>query len=329
MVGESGYPGKCECAVRPRVAVCLRTRRAAGLRDGATVVRKSRRPGDANGQFGRDSVYLRTLGQGVPEDDAQAAKWFQKAAIQGQELAQYALAGLYDSGQGVPKDDAQAVKWYEKAAAQGNAKAQDRLGRLADLPTLRTQATQGDARAQLQLGGLYATGEGVPQDYAIARQCYEKAAAQGDALAQTSLGVLYANGRGVPQDYTKARQWYEKAAAQGEAGAQYNLGELYHDGQGVPQDYAKAREWFMKAAAQGEAQAQHNLGVMYVYGRSVPKNYVRAYMWESLAAARLTGVQQRFAAENRDEIARRMTPAQIAEAQRLSQLCQTRQFKGC
>ena len=64
-------------------------------------------------------------------------------------------------------------------------------------------------------------------------------------------------------------------------------------------------------------------------GQGVPQDYVRAYMWNNLAAAHLTGDEQKPAAENRDKVASRMTPAQIAEAQRLSQQCQARQFKGC
>ena len=31
------------------------------------------------------------------------------------------------------------------------------------------------------------------------------------------LGLLYANGQGVAQDYAKAREWYEKAADEGDA----------------------------------------------------------------------------------------------------------------
>lgn len=44
-------------------------------------------------------------------------------------------------------------------------------------------------------------------------QTLQKQAAQGNASAQYNLGVLYDSGRGVPQDYAKARLWYEKAAA--------------------------------------------------------------------------------------------------------------------
>ncbi len=111
--------------------------------------------------------------------------------------------------------------------------------------------------------------------------------------------------------------------------AQFNLGVLYANGQGVLQDYATARGWYEKAAAQGDVKAQVNLGALYADGLGVPQDYVRAYMWYNLAAAHSMGDEQKLATKNRDEIAGRMTPAQIAEAQRLSQQCQAQQFKGC
>ena len=54
----------------------------------------------------------------------------------------------------------------------------------------------------------------MAQDYGKARAWFEKAAAQSYAKAQFNLGLLYANGKGVPQDINKARAWWEKAAAQ-------------------------------------------------------------------------------------------------------------------
>ena len=65
----------------------------------------------------------------------------------------------------------------------------------------------------------------------------------------------------MAQDYAKAREWYEKAADKGDAGAMAALGTLYENGQGVPQDYAKAREWYEKAADKGDAAAMTNLGI--------------------------------------------------------------------
>ena len=113
------------------------------------------------------------------------------------------------------------------------------------------QANQGSVEAQFLLGWFYFTGNDVRQDYAKAKEWFEKAAAQGDAEAQFNLGVMYGNGEGVRQDYVKAREWYEKAAAQGHASAQLNLGTLYYHGEGVRQDYVKAREWFGKACDNG------------------------------------------------------------------------------
>mgnify|MGYP001398869334 CR=1 FL=1 len=169
-----------------------------------------------------------------------------------------------------------------------------------------------------------------PSDISIADlQTLQTQAAQGHAEAQYSLGVLYAKGHGVPQGYAQAAKWYEQAAAQGQAQAQFNLGWLYYAGLGVPQDYTKARHLYEQAAAQGHAQAQGNLAELYYAGLGVPQDDVRAYLWVSLAAARMTGDEQKQAAGNRDEVAGRMTPAQIAEAQRLSQQCQAQQFKGC
>ena len=156
-------------------------------------------------------------------------------------------------------------------------------------------------------------------------QSLQTQAAQGNAEAQNKLGKLYFLGQSVPLNNATAREWFEKSAAQGNADAQNNLGFLYDKGQG---DYAKAQEWYEKAAAQRHAAAQSNLGWLYANGRGVPQDYVRAYMWWSLAAAS-TGDEQKLTEDIRDEVASRMTPAQISEARRLSQQCQAQQFKGC
>jgi len=199
----------------------------------------------------------------------------------------------------------------------------------AELQTLTAQAVQGNVEAQDRLGWLYAFGEGVPQDYLLARQWWERAAAQGDVMAQSALGELYADGLGGAQDYTRARKWWEKAAAQGSAEAQYHLGGMYLFGLSVPVDFATARGWYAKSAVQGNAVAQLHLGALYDFGLGVPQNDMRAYMWYSLAAERSTDASDTYAADRRDNIARSMTSAQIAEAQRLAQQCQAQQFKGC
>jgi hypothetical protein len=54
----------------------------------------------------------------------------------------------------------------------------------------KKKAEKGDAKAQCNLGAMYAGGQGVAQDYAMAEAWYEKAAKQGDAQAQAALKKL-------------------------------------------------------------------------------------------------------------------------------------------
>jgi len=126
---------------------------------------------------------------------------------------------------------------------------------------------------------------------------------------------MYAEGRGVAQNYTEAMKWYRLAADQGYAEAQVNLGMMYYNGgQGVPRDYAEAARWFDLAADQGNAYAQNNLGLMYAQGQGVPQDILRAHVWFNLSATQ--GHQD--AVRNREIAERRMTPTQIAEAQKLA-----------
>jgi uncharacterized protein len=156
-------------------------------------------------------------------------------------------------------------------------------------------------------------------------QSLKTKAVRGNADAQNKLGELYFRGQGVSLNNTTARKWFEKSAAQGNADAQYNIGFLYDKAQ---EDYVKALKWYQKAAAQRHADAQYNLGYLYAYGRGVPQDYVRAYMWWNLAAQSTSNAEE-SEESILDKVARRMTPAQIAEAQRLSQQCQSQQYTKC
>jgi TPR repeat protein len=222
----------------------------------------------------------------------------------------------------------------QKTAEEQRQQADDILGRaeniiahLGDQINVKTQqeafalfqagAKHGDATAMYDLGVFFEKGYGVPQDYAKAREWFEKAAANDYADAMYNLGVLFGNGQGVQQDYAKAREWYEKAAAKDFLPAMINLGAMYEmtqdyakarewyekaaakdfapamvnlgvlsaNGEGVPQDYAKAREWYEKAADKDFAPAMYNLGVTYMRGDGIPQDYAKAREWYDKAAA--------------------------------------------
>jgi TPR repeat protein len=75
-------------------------------------------------------------GRSVPKDDAEAARWYRKAAEQGLADAQYNLGIAYRLGRGVPKDDAEAFRWFRQSAEQGTALAQAILGAMYTILTV-------------------------------------------------------------------------------------------------------------------------------------------------------------------------------------------------
>jgi TPR repeat protein len=177
---------------------------------------------------------------------------------------------------------------------------------------LNQYAADGDASSQNKLGLLYEKGQGVEQDNAAALRWYRKAAAAGDMKAHNNIGVMYFAGAGVPKNLDEAIEWLIRAADLGSTGAMDNLGEMYLRGLGVPRDHAQALKWFLKAAERGHGQASYKAGWLYSVGQGAPQDYVQAYLWFSVAiAARVN------AAQYLDDVASKMTPAQIEEAKAL------------
>jgi hypothetical protein len=148
------------------------------------------------------------------------------------------------------------------------------------------RAKAGDATAQYDLGVLYATGDGLVQDYASAVSWFHAAAAQGNVDAEYNLGVLNERGLGVPVDDTEALNWYRSAADQNHAGAQFNLAVAYAEGRGVGQDFTAAARWYLRAAQQGLSPAMVNLAILYERGDGVDRSPVDAYAWYSAAGER-------------------------------------------
>jgi uncharacterized protein len=187
-----------------------------------------------------------------------------------------------------------------RLANEGDAAAQVALGILHEtgdgLPQNPTEASkwyrraaeQNDPEGAFRLGWLYARGEGLPQNLEQAVHWYEIAANHGHPTAQLSLGWIYFNGDGVPRNVETAARWFKLAAARGEAAAQYTLGTIYSGAyDDVPQNLDEAAKWFLLAAEQGEPGAQFRLGEMYGRGEGVSVDAAEAYFWLSLAASRL------------------------------------------
>jgi TPR repeat protein/CHAT domain-containing protein len=203
-------------------------------------------------------LYHQSLG--APEDNAEARRWYRRAAQQGNASAQFNLGLMYYDGDGVVQDEDEAVRWYRMAAEQG------------------------DASAQNSLGWVYEHGRGVEQDEDEAVRWYRMAAEQGHASAQNSLGGMYYDGRGVAQDDAEAVRWYRRAAEQGDASAQSNLGRMYANGRGVAQDNAEAMRRYRMAAEPEEAEA--SVGLILVGSRGPARDAMRGWSLIERAAKR-------------------------------------------
>ena len=82
-----------------------------------------------------------------------------------------------------------------------------------------------------------------------------RAAETGDANAQVALGWIYSSGNGIPVDKARAARWYRLAAEKGNLNAQRALGWMYFEGQGVERDLKESALWYHKAADQGDIKA--------------------------------------------------------------------------
>jgi TPR repeat protein len=153
-------------------------------------------------------------------------------------------------------------------------------------------------------------------DYLAAYRLCLPLAQQGNGDAEFLMGLMYANGQGVRRNYQEAAQWYQQAADDGQDVAQNNLGLMYAAGLGVRHSYDEAAKLYWLAADQGNPRAQYNLAVAYRDGQGVDQNDVQAYMWYTLsAAAKWDPVISNQSGKERDELAKKMSSAQIAEAQ--------------
>jgi hypothetical protein len=75
-------------------------------------------------------------------------------------------------------------------------------------------AQAGDARRQYEMGKMCYYGDGMPQDYEVAVEWWQKAAEQGNYEAQLALVSAYRTGTGVEKNGRLANYWLEQANSQ-------------------------------------------------------------------------------------------------------------------
>jgi localization factor PodJL len=162
--------------------------------DAAKTLNSAAAAGDSVAQFQLGLSYLE---QGRTDEGVSLIR---KSANQNQPAAQYRLAKLYEIGEGVTQDSEMARQLTERAARNGNRIAMH------------------------DLALYYAEGRGgVQTDLPTAANWFEKAAERGVVDSQFNLGVLFESGQGLPQNMTDAYVWYSIAAGQGDQFAKTRL----------------------------------------------------------------------------------------------------------
>jgi hypothetical protein len=214
-------------------------------------------------------------GEGVRRDLEQAAKWYRKAAEQGDVIAQVNLGAFYEQGRGVDQDLDEAEKWYRKAAAQGDPNAHVNLCRFIEIA--ESKKGEFDDEGRLTITTELAD---IPlPDPELVGWC-RAAAEQGNAEAQFTMGLYFAMGRLVP-NFHAAADWFSLAAEQGHAEAQLRLGLAYILGLGVPQDPVQGYVWCRLSAESGNATAQGRVEVLQkmLTGKQLKRGDRRVAKW--------------------------------------------------
>lgn len=187
-------------------------------------------------------------GEGVLQNFAVAAQWYERALSSGDTVAANRLGKLHHAGLGVPRDTARALSLLEHAATDGRP---DHIHDLA----LALEGTATDDATLARVVSLY-----------------RQAAEGGHLEAGVNLAVMLQEGQGTDIDPKEAARLYAAAAEQGHPRALNNLGLLYVRGDGVAQDYTRAADLFLQAAELGLKEAMTNLGVLYENGFGVPQS---------------------------------------------------------
>lgn len=146
-------------------------------------------------------------------------------------------------------------------------------------PWVMAAANGGLAEAEVRLGRMLLSGEGVAKDERAAVAWFARAAETNSTDAHNMLGRCYENGWGVARDFDVAGRHYAIAASAGNAWAQYNLAHLFLDGLGVPRDVDEAFAWYMRAAKQGHVRAMSLVGRCYEEGWGVVQDATLARAW--------------------------------------------------
>lgn len=229
------------------------------------------------------------------EDEALAHEWRLLGAQQGSVFCMRVIGFHYLMDGEFGSDKEKAYYWLDRAAVQGDNKAQYLIGQniytrseppnpTLGLDWLKLSADCGNDYAAWRVTVAYRDGVGCEKSESIAHRYCEIAAKGGYPEAQGQLGLNYLYASGVERDDTQAYKWVNLCALQGDATGLHLLGLFKDEGIGCEKNEEEAFELFREASAKGNIDAARQLGECYYYGHGVEKDLAQAAVWYRHAA---------------------------------------------
>jgi len=199
-------------------------------------------------------------------EDAEIVEYYRHAAEKGEVSALVALGQInFYGARGVERDHRQAFHFFQKAAANGEPVAQTSLGHMlvkglsverdfdAAFRNFSAAAEAGSAGGMNGLGYMYLYGLGVEQDREKAQRYFNDAADHGLAEANYNLGALYLTGVGVRRrNYPTALHHFQLAVQKGHIQAMHKLAQMNLHAIGVARSCENALHLFKAVAERGE-----------------------------------------------------------------------------
>lgn len=210
------------------------------------------------------AIKLREEEAGYPYEPARALALLQNAAGMNFAPAQIILAESYRDGVGIPQNDALAIKWFQKAIERGAISAYMQLGLIylrspkteaAAVDLLLHAAENDDTNAMYFMANLYREGRVVEHDPYEGFKWMQKAAGQNDDLAQVTMAYMLMVGEGCNQDEYTAVPIMKKWAEAEHPEALYFMAQMYLKGIGVEQDFDKGQQCLELSAELGHEKA--------------------------------------------------------------------------
>lgn len=225
------------------------------------------------------------------QDHDLALALFEKAANQGNPIAQIKLAVYYFEGSISTPDPKKAAFWLMKAVnnsknivqinRQGSScqDIKDSPNYIGDLHWMQISDSQRCSQAQYEMGLCHLYGRGAEKNPKQAIDWLEKAINNnGNPAALYTLGLMHMKGLGIEVNSNTAFEYSMKSAQQGYPKGQTQLGLCYLNGIGTTKDFKQAKEYFEKALHNNSNPiAQYYIGCLYYKGQGVKVDHELAF----------------------------------------------------